>query len=117
MLLNAGDLKESYPYYTRYAYMKRCGPLVLVRTRGRLSHDESKQTAAPGTGANFGLFNVEWALITKMKFAAMNARVSYTEVRRAVPPNNAPPDVNQATIADSQQWFGRLPGESATTHP
>ena len=61
--------------------------------------------------------NVEWALITKMKFAAMNARVSYTEVRRAVPPNNAPPDVNQATIADSQQWFGRLPGESATTHP
>ena len=67
LLLNfdATELKNTYPYYSRFALMRRQGPLVLFRTRGRLTHDESKQAASPGASPNFGLFNLEYALITK----------------------------------------------------
>jgi hypothetical protein len=122
------DIKDSYPFYNSYAYMKRLGPLVVFRTRGRISHAESKvgdgktqpdqppgQAAQPGTWSNFGLFNNEYQLITKIRW--MGTRKNY-DIRSAFRANHnangAPYSLNLTTAANSMQWYGRQPFEGAS---
>lgn len=107
LLLNFSDteLKDTYQYFNNYALMKRCGPLVLFRTRGRLMHDESKQSLTPGASPNFGLFNVEYALITKRSIRPLQLLFDYSDVfRGTIPSSSDPTTVNQYTAANTTGW-------------
>jgi len=101
------------PFSSTYAMMKRCGPIVLFKFRGRLVHDESKQNTAPGTSGNFGLFNVEWAHVVKFQTVKITSGTSayfnqqgqlYTD----------PGDTPLFSAANTQQWFGRQPSEGSS---
>jgi len=116
LLTNPGvpDVKTLSPYQDNYALMKRNGPLVIMRVRGRLVHDESKQGANPGTAGNFGLFNLEWALIRQMQTFPMETTMQYLDADMAtIPMGGAPPSVNQSTAGNSQAWFQQPVTESA----
>lgn len=115
LLLNAGELKNTYPYYGTYSYMRRCGPLVCVRARGRMSHNEDLQTGTTvGTGNNFGLFNLEYALITKTQMRPMYGDPDYNVNHRATVPSGArPSSVNKCVAAKSNQWFAKAPFEDS----
>lgn len=111
------ELKNAYPYFTNYSLMRRCGPLVLFRTRGRLSHDESKQAGSPGASPNFGLFNLEYALITKRSLRPLSLFWDYADsFRGTIPSSSDPTTVNQATAANTTQWFVQ-PSNEANPNP
>jgi len=110
LVINAGDLTDAYPYYNRYALMRRCGPQILIRVRGRLSHNELK--AAQADSVNFGLFNIDYALITTQKWRPLSLFFDYTEGYRALnPAGSDPQDVNQALEVNSTQYHFVNPAE------
>lgn len=114
LLLNAGNIATGYLFYNNYSYMKRLGPLVLCRYRGRLSHDESKSSTAGAMKPNFGLFQVEYALITKLKAVASAGYPASMPGRGTLGSGTAPWQVNQTLQTNSQQWFGTQPSEGAS---
>lgn len=105
------DGKQPSLYRARWFLRKRNGPTVLIRARGRLSHDETKQGSAPnydgvGTYGNFGLFNMEWAIIRKYCQSWIADPIATTDrYMNDVPENGAPPQVNQCAAIDSNQVF------------
>jgi len=98
------------PFASSYALMRRCGPIVLFKFRGRLVHDETKQATAPGTGGNFGFFNVEWAHTVKfqtVKVTGGTAAYFFQQGQLYTPPALGP----LYPLDDTQQWWGRVPTE------
>lgn len=114
LLLNAGEFKDAYPFYNRYALMKRCGPIVLLRQRGRLVHIESK--AGTASAVNFGLHFTEFALITTQKWRPLGIPFDYfDEFHAVVPSGGDPQDINQSNAADSWATHFTAPVEQAFT--
>lgn len=102
------------PFATHFAYMKRCGPLVLFRGRGRLAHDESKENTTPSV--NFGSFRLQWALVTKGQWRQCRPfDRGISRFRTTVPTASAPSQVNLSTAANSTEWYHTLPTEEQAT--
>lgn len=124
------DVKtQTYGFTTNYAMMKRCGPMVMMRVRGRLAHAEAESKGVDiGRFGHFGLFNVEFAIIRKWaQYKVPNSSwVSYhgaTPSWQAVAGTLAtigtggPQTVQQTSATNSNQWFEVAPSEPANANP
>lgn len=117
LIIDPVDMKaqSKYPHFDQFAYMKKCGPLVLIRARGHMCHDEAQQTiVGPGAHNNFGLFNVEYALVSNFQFRPMNTYLAQIDFSRGtIPANTSPPEVYQMTLSNCVNYADRAVAETA----
>lgn len=85
-----------------YALMRRCGPLVLFRMRGGLSHLEP---AGSSTTPTLGLFSFDMALIRADNTNPVPAGFAASMVERGVYTAFKPSDQGQGTAATTHSFF------------
>lgn len=111
-------------FSNQYAYMRRCGPLVVWKVRGDLIHAEAKenkgdstqpnnapgQSASPGSWTNYSGFNLEYVRTYNYAMHGLNS-LYYIGANHGIFGNN-PNTVNQTTLLNAQAWGHQLPQEA-----
>jgi len=104
-------------WQSHYGYMRRSGPLLLLRCRGSICHLESKQAVEPvntvGTGTNMSLFNVEFIQHRVFNYNNVSTTAPFYDGQQAMVEDNALSFNNQGVIADGKQFYQRIVEEAS----
>lgn len=111
LIRNTGILNPplTEAFKNNYAHMRRNGPILLLRARGRLAHLEAAEQDATPT---FGLFNLDMAILRSICSSEVVAADVSAANQRGVHATGYPSIMGQGTAAATGQWFMANPADA-----
>lgn len=100
-------------FSTQYAMMRRCGPIVLFRMRGGLSHLESTGSPPTATNPTMGLFSFDNAVMISDCTSPIFYGTTANFTLRGVYNNGIPSSTNQGLAANTFSWQQSAAAEQA----